>query len=197
MGEGSVADTRHALREERERDGERSGSHMQDNDDIQSADEDDDGEDGVDGEDGEEEEGESDDEDDEDDYEDDSEKSGSDALGGRRPDWNAMAGRDDSSVSSHGETAKSLMAYWQPHLDEQHAAEHSPIRIIEKTTGAVDLRAVAIGTVISLVVVIVIRPSFVLKEALTRFDAPTLDPFKLLVFATLVALALAYLSRKH
>ena len=55
----------------------------------------------------------------------------------------------------------------------------------------------AIGTVISLVVVIVIRPSFVLREPLTRFDAPTLDPFKLLVFATLVALALAYLSRKH
>lgn len=107
-----------------------------------------------------------------------------------------LAQGDAASQSSHGETAKSMMQHWQPMLDDDLKQQRSPVRLIQQATAGVDLRAVAIGTVLCLLLVIVIRPPFVLKEALTRFDTPGLDPVKLLLFAALVAAALTYLTRR-
>lgn len=107
-----------------------------------------------------------------------------------------LAQGDAASQSSHGETAKSMMQHWQPMLDDDLKQQQSPVRLIQQATAGVDLRAVAIGTVLCLLLVIVIRPPFVLKEALTRFDTPGLDPVKLLLFAALVAAALTYLTRR-
>lgn len=108
-------------------------------------------------------------------------------------------GDDDDGVSdaSHGETTKSVLLHWQPMLDEELQEHRSPARVIERATAGVDVRAVTIGTVLMLVIVMVMRPDFVLRAGLTRFDTPTLDPVKLLLFAILVAVALAYLTRRH
>ena len=103
---------------------------------------------------------------------------------------------DEASIASHGETTKSVLMHWQPVLDDELKAESSPIRLLEKATTGVDIKAVAIGTCLSFLVVVVVRPDFVLTEALTRFDAPSLDPVKLLIFTLIVAVALVYLTRR-
>jgi len=58
-------------------------------------------------------------------------------------------------------------------------------------------KVVFVGTIVTVVAVLIIRPRFILKSTLNRFEAPTVDLVRLFLTTAAIALGLAYLSSMH